>query len=89
MEILYSHGVIGLIVVTLAYGFFIYRLARITWFDNYLPSRRIGLLLLSVAMAQWVHGFSTVPFFSRDYLLPLGFVLGAGFLYAEKSNRAL
>jgi|694.fasta_scaffold73886_3 hypothetical protein len=89
MEILYSHGVIGLIVVTLAYGFFIYRLARITWFDNYLPSRRIGLLLLSVATAQWVHGFSTVPFFSRDYLLPLGFVLGAGFLYAEKSNRAL
>ena len=88
MEILYSHGVLGLLVVTLAYGSFIYRLAKVTWLDDCPPSRQIGLLLLSVATAQLVHGFSTVPFFSRDYLLPLGFVLGAGFLYDEKSDQA-
>jgi O-Antigen ligase len=89
MEILYSHGVLGLLVVTLSYGSFIYRLAQVTWLDDCPYSRQIGLLLLSVATAQLVHGFSTVPFFSRDYLLPLGFVLGAGFLYAEKSDQAV
>ena len=89
MEILYSHGIFGLSLVSIAYGLFFYWLASLLRNDQSKVSRRTGILLMSVATAQLVHGFSTVPFFSRDYLLPLGFVLGAGFLYGEKSNRTV
>ena len=88
MEILYSHGILGLMLVTGAYGLFLYRLAISTSSNDSALSRQMGLMLLSVATAQLIHGFSTVPFFSRDYLLPLGFVLGAGLLFGEKSRRA-
>ncbi len=89
MEILYSHGIFGLSLVSIAYGLFFYWLASLLRNDQSKVSRRTGILLMSLATAQLVHGFSTVPFFSRDYLLPLGFVLGAGFLYGEKSNRTV
>ena len=88
MEILYSHGILGLMLVTGAYGLFLYRLAISTSSNHSALSRQMGLMILSVATAQLIHGFSTVPFFSRDYLLPLGFVLGAGLLFGEKSRRA-
>ena len=88
MEILYSHGILGLILVTGAYGLFLYRLAMSISSNHSAFSRQAGLMILSVATAQLIHGFSTVPFFSRDYLLPLGFVLGAGLLFVEKPSRA-
>ncbi len=89
MEILYSHGLSGLVLVTVAYGLFFYRLASAAWDDESIISRRTGMLLLAVATAQLVHGVSTVPFFSRDYLLPLGFVLGASFVYIERLKRTV
>lgn len=84
MEILYSHGAFGLMVVGLMYGWFLYRLVMVTWRAEAGIFKGLGMLLIAVATAQWVHGFFTIPFFSRDYLLPLSFLLGAGLLYIER-----
>lgn len=87
MEVLYSHGAFGLIVVSLLYGWFLCRLAVVTWRAGPGITKGLGMMLISVATAQLVHGFFTIPFFSRDYLLPLSFLLGAGFLYIERTAR--
>jgi O-antigen ligase len=87
MEILYSHGVLGLLVVTLLLGWFFCRLVVVTWREGAGIDKGLGMLLISVATAQFAHGFFTIPFFSRDYLLPFSFVLGAGFMYIDKSVK--
>lgn len=87
MEILYSHGVLGLLVVTLLLGWFFCRLVVVTWREGAGIDKGLGMLLISVATAQLAHGFFTIPFFSRDYLLPFSFVLGAGFMYIDKSVK--
>lgn len=83
MEITYSHGVAGLLLILALYTGFIYRLAATTWRQADRMTKGFGMMLIAMAIAQVAHGFFTIPFFSRDYLLPFSFVLGIGFLYLD------
>lgn len=76
LEILYSHGATGLILV-LGSG-----LMLSVWVVRQIraetdPDRRSEVLvLLAMMTGLLVHAFFTVPFFSRDFLLPLAVILG-------------
>ena len=86
MEVLYSHGLVGLGVIGVGYGGYLVHLARVTRGQPAGSRQRFGLMLLWMATAQLVHGFFTIPFFSRDYLIPLGLLLGVSFVYWSSAH---
>lgn len=88
MEILYSHGLSGLMLVVSLYGWFLHRLVEVTRRQAAGIAKAFGILLVAMATAHLVHGFFTIPFFSRDYLLPFSFILSGGFLYFDRCGKA-
>lgn len=86
-EVLYSHGVFGLLIFVAAYGELFRRLALATRRSQSDATRRVGIVLLSVTTAELAMGFFTIPFFSRHNLHPFSLVLGAdllGLLWMER-----
>jgi O-antigen ligase len=87
LELLYSHGLAGLILLVFAYGLF-YKLLAIRLADrDDNTRRRVGLLIVSITTAQLVMGFLTIPIFSRHNLYPLGLIVGAGLKYIADTRR--
>lgn len=88
LEILYSHGLIGLLAflgAVLALYFFLIRAMR-PWTGG--SARLEGYVLVSTLTASLAHGVFTIPFFSRDFLLPFGFVVSLVLLYVERGRKA-
>jgi hypothetical protein len=86
LEVLYSHGILGVAVVASAFVVFFRKLvvAVAACRD---PSRHaLGMLLVSVAAADWVQGFLTLPLFSRHNLYPFSLILGASLHYLRESS---
>ena len=86
-EILYSHGILGLVVIFGAvltlFGALVKALGRCT--D---PLHRLeGYVLVSTLTASLVHGVFTIPFFSRDFLLPFGILVSLILFYIERGRR--
>jgi O-antigen ligase len=81
LELLYSHGVVGLVLVAVAYAWFFAKLWAHTAAVDHSAHRQIGLLLIVVATVHFAHAFLTLPFFSRSTLFPLSLILGAGFRF--------
>jgi O-antigen ligase len=77
LDLLYSHGIIGLILFVLAYGLLYAKLAGVILRSRDVARRRFGILLVSVTTAHLIMGFFTIPFFSRHNILPFGLILGA------------
>lgn len=84
LELLYSHGVAGLALVTLACGLFFAKLASAIRRAG--PQRKLaGITLFSAACAGLALGFLTLPVFSRHNLYPLSLVLGASLVYLRET----
>ncbi len=87
-EILYSHGILGLLLIMGAVltllGALVRTLGRCA--DGRL--RLEGYVLVSTLTASLVHGVFTIPFFSRDFLLPFGIVVSLVLLYIERARKA-
>ena len=84
LELLYSHGVVGLVLVTLAYGLFFAKLASAIRRAE--PARKLfGITLFSAASAGFALGFLTLPVFSRHNLYPFSLVLGASLVYLRET----
>jgi hypothetical protein len=81
LEVLYSHGVIGLILVPAAYALFFRKLVLTITATADPSRRRIGVLLLSLNAAHLVDTFLTQPLFSRPTLFSLGLILGASLYF--------
>jgi hypothetical protein len=82
-EIIYSHGLLGLMGLMVAGVLFFQQLLkaiRISVGED----RTMGLLLLAMATALVVDGFFTIPFWSRNFLYPMSLVVGASFLYLQR-----
>ncbi|BBL73332.1 hypothetical protein MishRS11D_04300 [Methylomagnum ishizawai] len=84
LEVLYSHGLLGLTLVVLAYASFFWKLAITTWRCQDQTGTRFGIMLISVASAELVQSFLTLPLFSRHQLYPFGLLLGASLYYFRK-----
>ena len=87
LELLYSHGIMGLLLFVLAYGLWFWGLCQAIVASHRVDRRRLGLLLLSLAVAQSVLGFLTMPFFSRRNLYLVSLLLGISLRYMATSDR--
>jgi O-antigen ligase len=85
LELLYSHGLVGLVLVTLAYGLFFATLASAI--RRAAPQRKLaGITLFSAASAGLALGFLTLPVFSRHNLYPFSLILGASLVYLRETD---
>ena len=81
LELLYSHGLIGVLLLCLGYGLWWWGLIRGINASLTVDQRRQGMLLLSLVTAQGVLGFFTMPFFARHNLFPVSVLLGISLRY--------
>ena len=81
LELLYSHGFIGVLLLCLGYGLWLIGLTRGINVSRTVDHRRQGMLLLSLVTAQLVLGFFTMPFFARHNLFPVSVLLGISLRY--------
>ena len=82
-EILYSHGLFGVMVMVAAGVIFFQQLLKAIK-GSIGADRTLGLLLLATATAELVDGFFIIPFWSRNFLYPMSLVVGASFLYFQR-----
>ena len=82
-EIIYSHGLLGLMGLMVAGVLFFQQLLKAIRVSVD-ADRTMGLLLLAMATALVVDGFFTIPFWSRNFLYPMSLVVGASFLYLQR-----
>lgn len=87
-EILYSHGVLGLLMIGGAVLMLLVGLIRAIGRSTDGGMRLEGYVLVSTLTASLTHGVFTIPFFSRDFLLPFGLVVSLILLYIERSRKA-
>ena len=81
MEVLYSHGLLGMLLFAGAILAWVRGLVNVIRRSAGDGQRRFGLLLLSCTSGLLVFGFLTLPFFSRHNLHPLSVVLGLSLRY--------
>jgi O-antigen ligase len=87
LELLYSHGFIGVLLLCLAYGLWLGGLVRGINTSGTVDQRRQGMLLLSLVTAQCVLGFFTMPFFARHNLFPVSVLLGISLRYLAAREK--
>lgn len=80
-EILFSHGILGLTLVGVWIVFLYVVLLRQIMAASSSLRRVEGLTLLSALTGLGAHTFFTIPFFSRDFMIPFAFVMGLILLY--------
>lgn len=81
LELLYSHGLLGLALVAGAYLALYGALLKSLRESPDRARARFGVVLISILTAHGVHAFLTLPIFSRPVLYPLSLVLGASLWY--------
>lgn len=87
-EILYSHGLLGLLTIGVAVLTLLGSLVQAIGKTDAGSMRLEGYVLVSMLTASLTHGVFTIPFFSRDFLLPFGVVVSLVLLYIERSRKA-
>lgn len=88
LEILYSHGWPGLLIISAALLVLFGSLVRAIGKTADSAMRLEGYVLVSTVTASLVHGVFTIPFFSRDFLLPFGGIVFLILLYIERGRKA-
>lgn len=87
LELLYSHGFIGVLLLCLGYGLWLGGLIRGINTSVSEDQRRQGMLLLSLVTAQGVLGYLTMPFFARHNLFPVSVLLGISLRYIATREK--
>lgn len=88
LELLYSHGVVGLTLMAIA-CLGLYAMLFKSLSNTLDKSRRqIGILLISIITAHFVHTFLTLPVFSRPTLYPLSLILGMALRFLHPSSAS-
>lgn len=86
LEILYSHGVLGLSLSVAAMAGLFWALIR-SISSVRSQEKTESLMFLAILTGLLTHGAFTIPFFSRDFLLP--FVLISGFFLRRMALREM
>lgn len=86
LEVLYSHGIMGLLVFVTLTGLFFAAIYR-TILRTSGKLQALSVVLLATATGHFLFAFLTLPFWSRDYLLPMALVVGAGILLFFQSKK--
>lgn len=83
LEIMFDNGVAGVILVTTGYVFYFRTLINSGFTCHEPHIRYLIVALFAISLAQLLHIFFTLPFYSRDALLTTGLVVGTGLSVIE------
>jgi len=86
IEILYTSGIVGVLIVVIGEGFFVVAIHRLYWNTRYDSQKVLAILVLVLFTMLFIHTFLTISFFSRQstYFLAIIIGLGGGVLNKEK-----
>ena len=83
LELFYSHGLVGLILVTMLYCLWYRSMLSVVASSRSAPQHAVGVFMIGMMTAHFIFGFFTLPFFSIHNLYPLSLILGASLRYLD------
>jgi len=86
IEILYTSGITGLILVLTGVLLFVYALLRLWWNTSFDSQKKIVVLILALFVAHFIHTFLTMSFFSKQSLFFLAVFIGVEFYLFKREN---
>ena len=87
IEILYTSGITGLILVLIGEFLFIYALLRLWWNTNFDSQKILVVLILVLFVAHFIHTFLTIGFFSKQSIFFLSVFIGVEFYLFKRENH--
>jgi len=88
IEILYTSGLVGALMLVIGEGAFIFSLLRLYWKTKYDSQKTLAVLVLVLFIVLFIHTFLTISFFARQSAYFLAMIIGLGF-YLFKREKSL
>ncbi len=86
IEILYTSGIAGFLLVSIGEVLFVYALLRLWWNTNFDSQKILVVLILVLFVAHFIHTFLTIPFFSKQAIFFLAVFVGLVFYLFKREN---
>jgi O-antigen ligase len=86
IEILYTSGITGLILVLIGELLFVYVLLRLWWNTSFDSQKILVVLILVLFVTHFIHTFLTISFFSKQSIYFLAVFIGVGFYLFKREN---
>lgn len=88
IEILYTSGLIGVLLIVIGEGLFLYALLRLWWNTTFDSQKILAVLILLMFIMHFAHTFLTISFFSKQTIYFQAVFIGVGF-YLFKREKLL
>ena len=88
IEILYTSGIIGISLVVIGEGVFVFSLLKLYWNTKYDSQKTLVVLVLVLLVMLFIHTFLTISFFAKQSTYFLAMIIGLGF-YLFKREKYL
>jgi len=88
IEILYTSGIAGLLMIVIGEGVFVFSLLKLYWNTKYDSQKVLVILVLVLLVMLFIHTFLTISFFAKQSTYFLAMIIGLGF-YLFKREKYL
>jgi len=88
IEILYTSGIVGLLMIAIGGGGFVFSLLKLYWGTKYDSQKTLVVLVLVLLVMLFIHTFLTISFFAKQSTYFLAMITGFGF-YLFKREKYL
>jgi len=88
IEILYTSGVIGLLMIAIGEGVFVFSMLKLYWGTKYDSQKTLVVLVLVLLVVLFIHTFLTISFFAKQSTYFLAMIIGIG-VYLFKREKYL
>jgi len=88
IEILYTSGLIGILMLVIGEGVFIFFLLSLYWKSKVASQKALAVLALVLFVMLFIHTFLTISFFAKQSTYFLAIIIGLGF-YLFKREKSL
>jgi len=88
IEILYTSGLVGVLMIVIGEGVFIFALLRLYWNTTYDSQKGLAIVALVLFIMLFIHTFLTISFFAKQSTYFLAMIIGLGF-YLFKREKYL
>jgi len=86
LEILYTSGITGLILVLIGEVLLVYALLSLWRSTNFESQKMLVVLILVLFVAHFIHTFLTISFFSKQAIFFLAVFVGVGYYLFKREN---
>jgi len=88
IEILYTSGIIGLLMIAIGEGVFVFSMLKLYWGTKYDSQKTLVVLVLVLLVVLFIHTFLTISFFAKQSTYFLAMIIGIG-VYLFKREKYL